>query len=344
MPRMRVVKGLLVAVMLGGTAVAGGATGAGAAETVRRPGFASAPSLAQRWAPIHHQEVDAHGRHAAGGRADEITRVDFDGNWDARDNWEHAGDVPAAAYAYASVAETRTHWFLTYLFFHARDWTNRPFFDSEHENDAEGVLLAVAKDGTPYGRLRAAVTVAHADFFSYVPDGSPWRDGGETVDGTLPMQRSTRDGLPHPVTEQEAHGHGLRAYRGRSGGVVYYPAPAAEVPRGPHDTDVGYALIDIFAPGGLWDRRDDPALFAAPGTFAGDAPRSGRGACGHGTFRCTRNAAHAPWGWDDHDDRPGRGALGTDPAGVMAAYFTIPEPFAREYTRNPYAAPAGAPA
>ncbi|MEU7876202.1 hypothetical protein [Dactylosporangium sp. NPDC049140] len=336
MPQMRVVKGLLVAVMLAGSGLVGGGAQAGAAAGVPRPGFAVAPSLVQRWAPIHHQDVDAHGRHAAGGRADEITRVDFDGDWDGRDNWEHAGGAAAAAYAYASVVETGTHWFLTYLFFHPRDWTNRPFFDSEHENDAEGVLLVVAKDGTPYGRLRAAITVAHANFFSYVPPGSPWRGGGETVDGTLPMQTSTRDGLAHPVTEQEAHGHGLRAYRGRSGGVVYYPAPAAEVPRGPGDTDVGYALIDVFAPDGLWAHRDDPALFAAPGTFAGDAPRRGRDACGHGTFRCTTDSAHAPWGWDDHDDVPGRGELATDPARVAAAYFAIPEPFARTYVANTF--------
>jgi hypothetical protein len=198
------------------------------------------------------------------------------------------------------------------------------------------VLLVVAKDGSRYGELRAAITVAHADFFSYTPPGSPWRDGGETVDGTLPMQRSTRDGLPHPVTAQEAHGHGLRAYGGRSGGVVYYPAAAAEVPRGAHDNDVGYALIDIFTPGGLWDHRGDPGLFAAPGSFAGDAPPTGRNACGHGTFRCTTDSAHAPWGWDDHDDTPGRGELATDPAKVAAAYFSITEPFERAYTVNGY--------
>ncbi|WP_432993360.1 hypothetical protein [Dactylosporangium sp. CA-233914] len=341
---MRLLKALVVGLLL---IVGGGVVGGGAAEAVpqvRESALRADPSLVLRWAPIHHQDVDAHGRHSAGGRADKVTRVDFDGNWDARDNWEHAGDFPAAAYAYASVVQTRTHWFLTYLFFHSRDWTNRPFFDSEHENDAEGVLLVVARDGTRYGELRAAVTVAHADFFSYTPAGSPWSGGRETIDGILAMQRSTRDGLLHPVTAQEAHGHGLKAYRGRSGGVVYYPAEVAEMPRGAHDPDVGYALLDIFAPGGLWQRRGDPALFAAPGTFAGDAPRFGRGACGHGTFRCTTNSAHAPWGWDDHDDTPGRGEIATDPAKVAAEYFTIPEPFAREYTANGYTpGPAQAP-
>jgi hypothetical protein len=335
--RKRVLKAAAVAALL----AAGGLGGprpvpvAQARPADPEPG----PPLARRWAPIHHQDVDARGRHAAGGRADAITRVDFDGDWDARNNWEHAPDFPAAAHAYYSVVETSTHWFLTYLFFHARDWTNRPFFDAEHENDAEGLLLAVEKDGTVYGQLRAAITVAHADFFSYTPPGSTWGAGRESIDGTLPMQRSTRDGLAHPVTAQEAHGHGLKAYRGRGGGVTYYPSLVAGVPRGAGDRDVGYQLIDLLQPGGLWDRRADPALFAAPGTFAGDAPRTGRGACGHGTFRCTTDSAHAPWGWDDVDDRPGRGELATDPAGVMADYFTVPGPLARAYLSNRYAEP-----
>ena len=43
---------------------------------------------------------------------------------------------------------------------------------------------------------------------------------------------------------------------------------------------------------------------AALGTFAGDTS----GDCGSGTWECTTNSANAPWGWDDQDDGPGRGA------------------------------------
>ncbi|GAA4262700.1 hypothetical protein GCM10022255_100570 [Dactylosporangium darangshiense] len=338
MLRGRLLKSVFVGALLAGTGVVAPTLPTPAAGVDGGP--AGDESLAERWAPIHHQSVDPHGPHSAGGRADEITRVDFDGNWDARDNWEHAERYPAAAYAYASVVETPTHWFVVYMFFHARDWTNRPFFDSEHENDAEGLLLAVEKDGTPYGRVRAAITVAHGDFYSYVPLGSPWSTGGETVDGTLPMQVSPRDGRAHPVTAQEAHGHALKAYSGGSRGVVYYPAAEAGVPRGPGDRDVGYRIVDLFGPDGLWTRRADPDLLAAPGTFASDAPQGVRDGCGNGTFRCKLDAAHAPWAWDDHDDRPGRGELATDPASVVAAYFTIPEPLSRTYVSNGYRPPS----
>ncbi|MBW8811692.1 MAG: hypothetical protein JF591_23365, partial [Lysobacter sp.] len=154
-------------------------------------------ALALRWAPVHYQDVDQTGSHALGGGADYITRYDFDGDLDARNNWDRAGQsaYPLAARAYYSVVETSTHWFITYLFFHPRDWTDS-FFDTEHENDAEGVLFAIARDGSTYGTLKAAVTVAHTDFFSYVPAGSNWTGNAESVDGSLSFL--TYQGAPHP--------------------------------------------------------------------------------------------------------------------------------------------------
>jgi hypothetical protein len=237
------------------------------------------------------------------------------------------------------VAETGTHWYLTYFFFHPRDWADHPFFETEHENDGEGVLLVVQKDGSTYGVLRAAVTVAHSSFYSYTPSGSTWTGGRETVDGTLQLQSSPHDSFPHPVTAQEVQGHGLKAYPQyaiNGDGLVYYPSTEGETPSGTNDRDVRYELIDIFAAGGLWARRDHTTLFAHLGTFAGD--RSGD--CGVGTFSCGVDSANAPWGWDDGDDLPGRGEIATDPAKLSAEYFTVPGELARAYAYNPYAAEA----
>ncbi len=49
------------------------------------------------------------------------------------------------------------------------------------------------------------------------------------------------------------------------------------------------------------------------GTFSGNSS----GGCGAGPTGCDTNAANAPWGWDDHNDVPGRGAMATDPAGLV---------------------------
>jgi hypothetical protein len=94
-----------------------------------------------------------------------------------------------------------------------------------------------------------------------------------------------------------------------------------------------YALIDVFDAGGVWDRRDDPKLFARRGSFAGDRD----GACGSGGILCTTNAANAPWGWDDSDDGDvRRGDIATDPLRLVTRYFRIPEALSFTYTYNPY--------
>jgi len=301
----------------------------------------SLAELALRWAPIHHQDVDATGSHSLGGRADYVAAVDFDGDLNGRNNWDRAGQsgTSLAAHAYYSVLETSTHWFITYVFFHPRDWTDHPFFETEHENDAEGVLLAIERDGSTYGVLRGAVTVAHSDFYSYIPAGSTWSSGRESVDGTLQTQASPHDAHPHPVTAQEAQGHGLKAYPQytiNGDGVVYYPSTVAETPSSGNDRDVRYQLIDIFAAGGLWAQRANTDLFAGLGTFAGDDS----GDCGVGTWDCGVNSANAPWGWDDGNDLPARGELASDPAKLSAEYFTIPGGLSRAYTHNPYASAA----
>lgn len=115
--------------------------------------------------------------------------------------------------------------------------------------------------------------------------------------------------------------------------MIYYPSlTVAEVPSSPDDRDVKYKLIDIFEAGGLWDQRNNPTLFAAYGSFAGDKSSG----CGNGAIGCTANAANAPWGWDDGNDGPGRGALAVDPVGVAMSYFWIPEAVGGAYTYNPY--------
>src|SRR5687768_12342519 len=96
-------------------------------------------ALALRWAPVHYQDTDPTGSHALGGAADYISRYDFDGDLDGRNNWDRAGNgaYPLSAHGYYSVVETSTHWFIVFMFFHPRYWTDA-FFDTEHENDAEG--------------------------------------------------------------------------------------------------------------------------------------------------------------------------------------------------------------
>jgi hypothetical protein len=303
------------------------------AESAADAGFRA--ELALRWAPIHQQDVHRNGAHALGGSADFITAYDFDGDLDASNNWDNAasGRASFAAHAYFTVVETDSHWYVSYLFFHPRDWSSR-FLETEHENDAEGVLLAVARDGTRLGAVRAAVTVSHADFYSYVPASSAWRSGREDVDGQLRMQ--SFDGALHPVTAQQAETHALKAwphFKIEREGVVYYPSlGVAETPSSSNDRHVLYQLHDVLAQGGLWQRRSSPSLFASYGFFGGNAS----GGCGRGVLWCRGNAARTAWTWDDHDDGVPAGAMASDPARLMRSYFTTPELLAGNYSFNPF--------
>ncbi|HZE38485.1 MAG TPA: hypothetical protein VE172_06690 [Stackebrandtia sp.] len=279
-------------------------------------------ALAQRWAPVHHQDTDS-----SDYDADYLSTVNYDGDWDAKNNWEHQDDDVSrlTGAVYFSVVETRTHWFIVYSYFHPRDWDDNPF-GSTHENDMEGAMLVVRRDGSQYGALEGMVTEAHTNFYSYVPQGSPLTDGRENIDGTIKMVNV--DGVAHPSTRQEAKGHGCYAWDGKDfpggDGVVYYPRGRGEVPGGGDDADVSYRLVDTFADGGLWARRADAQTYASFGTFVGDNGKD--------------NAANTAWGWDDSDDGGDlpRGLMATDPAKLVNAYFDGTGDFALSYTRNGY--------
>ncbi|WP_433271156.1 hypothetical protein ACQPZF_11660 [Actinosynnema sp. CS-041913] len=77
--------------------------------------------VALHWAPVHYQDTNG-----TNYDADYLTKVDFDGDWFADNNWENQDDDPSrlTGAVYYSVVTTGTHWFLVYGFFHPRDWSN----------------------------------------------------------------------------------------------------------------------------------------------------------------------------------------------------------------------------
>ncbi|MEJ8661440.1 MULTISPECIES: hypothetical protein [Streptomyces] len=282
------------------------------------------PELAYRWAPVHYQDSSS-----SNYRADYLAPVDYDGNWNALDNWDNldaqAGGLKGTVY-YA-VSETSTHWYLTYAFFHPRDWKDSPLNVFSHENDMEGQLEVVRKDGSEYGTLEAVVTLAHDNFYSYTPPGSPFTDGQENIDATLVMQ--SFDGNEHPTSFQEARGHGAYAWDGAQfpggDGIVYRPSRGAgAVPAGGNDRDATYGLVDLTGAGSLWERRSNAETYASWGTFRGDNGKD--------------NAAHAPWAWDDGNDGSAlqAGAIVTDPALLVSTYFDNTGELDLTYLRNPF--------
>ena len=309
--------------------------------------------LAFHHAPIHHQDTDS-----SDAVADFLTRFDYDGNVVTTDNWDflHTAIADLRGAVYYSVVETCTHWFIIYAMYHPRDWSDCddwyepcPIVVQTHENDFEGLLAIVRKDGSWYGKLEGIVTVSHWNFYSYIPAGSPLTAGQESIDGVLPMQADpVAPAFVRPKTFQEAKGHGVKAlspsWQNFPGGdgVIYFPGGIGEVPTSGNDRDVQYELIDLFAPIGLWELQLQEVnagslTFETWGTLNGDET----GSCGDGWGTCVSDAANAPWGWNDGhiltpDDQVSRGEMALDPAHLVDLYFNGLGTFSPTYLRNPY--------
>jgi hypothetical protein len=286
-------------------------------------------TLAQRWAPIHYQDVDNSGCGSMTGRGDYITAINFDNDWVSNNNWNNIdrskGYIPLG-HSYYSVVETSTHYFILYCFFHPRDWANVCFFNIDyHENDLEGELTIIKKSqaNNGHGELLGMVTVAHSDFYSFVPSGSPLQANQENIDGALSLELYNNE--LHPVTAQESKGHGLKAwpaYKIKGDGLKYFPSLlVSETPSNNDDRDVKYKLVDIFEANGFWSRRFDPAFLNNAKSFPST---QGSG------------SANTPWNWDDDDDTPGAGELATDPARLVNFYYKNLGNFDLEYIHNPY--------
>ncbi|MBN2442963.1 MAG: hypothetical protein JXJ04_16510 [Spirochaetales bacterium] len=313
------------------------------------PGAPSAPSrreLAEYYAPVIFQDVDTEGKcdHADNGRSDYITKINFDGDWLARNNWENEPDYPLKAYVYYSVVESNLRYYITYAIFHPRDFKNSWEPETEHENDMEGLWMTVYKDGTWYGSLEAMVTVAHLDFYQY----SNYEVGErESKDGPITLTNGK------PTIYIQCRGHGIKGKGsssfGGDDGVVYKYSGTAQQPNSPtshlnYSTACTYDLVHIDE---LWERRPGGPFYAS-GTlyhsltsFLGDSRVEG---CG---CSLKSNSPHPPWGWDDWNDGDEiqAGKHFTDPSyyfDYTLALEKIPghlSPRDETYFYNPYSRP-----
>jgi len=77
--------------------------------------------------------------------ADEFTRVDFDGDWNPDNNWDHLEKLKRPRVVYWDVKESIQHYYITYAFFYPRDYARWCFWIHCHENDFEGIRVTVEK-------------------------------------------------------------------------------------------------------------------------------------------------------------------------------------------------------
>lgn len=168
------------------------------------------------YAPWFVHEVDPER-----GRQDLPTRVDFDGDAVARDNWEELPRWELPPVVYYAVLETESHWFLTFHVYHPRDWaTLRVGLHRTHENDGENVHVVVRKST---GRPEVVLTQAHLGTRIYRAADCGWTERGRAFDGVFHcVDAFTGEVSPsglHPLLHVESGGHGITAHDRASGAV-----------------------------------------------------------------------------------------------------------------------------
>jgi hypothetical protein len=182
--------------------------------------------VAIEYAPVFYQALGDKPR------GDYITNFDFDGDWRGDNNWVNADKkrFPLKAYAYYSVSETKTHYFIHYAVYHPRDYKGGEIrgrilsgllrqgaeiagkqdptglLDEAtlaHENDMEGALVVVEKASR---QVTYVQTVAHNRFMGYTADDVKFE--GSRVQLYI-----------------EAKGHGIEAYvpekHGERNSIIY---------------------------------------------------------------------------------------------------------------------------
>jgi len=304
--------------------------------------------LAERYAPYIAQET------WFDWKADALCRSDYDGDWNLGNNWDNLGTGSTQAFVYYAAIESKTHWFLIYNFFHARDYSDNCVVGMCHENDNEGMILTVRKDGTEFGLLEAMETLAHNNVYSYVNDSSI-RGGVHNIESKIYFHDGT-----HPVVFIEAGGHGAlgggdkksffaadRMSWTQGTGITYVYKGSAERPKHGMDKDVGYELLPIFhhwwprAQPGAGDRAFSNYYSYQP---LGDRPRMKTATIG-GSFLGIKHGADKAkpfWGWHDENTKRkkvlGTGQWGADPAYAVSRNLTFPasKPVSLEYVFNPY--------
>lgn len=298
-------------------------------EDAMADGVITHEEIAIHYAPVIDQAVNV--LLSSGGRGDFITAVNYDGDWTCLNNWENLRKGDLGAVVYYSVQETDAHYFAGYYFYHPRDdaeiWLDR------HENDMEGVMLAIPKSAESFAAPEYMYTQGHGNVYFYL-DGEVLPDSRRG--GALTLFEGS--GRPHlyitPNGTLQNCGHSVEAAGEHStywsvgdSGVRYVYGGGAKEPlfwNGPfEDNPCAYELRPLSE---LWAFRNGPydgtGVFGSYGAFDGD--------------NFGEDKANPPWGWRNKNIYGFGGSFLTDPAWTIN-HAVSGANLSSDYIVNPWA-------
>ena len=198
------------------------------------PGGVSVGEVIRAWAPTWYHDVAFRGPDGLGPKMDWYMAVDFDGDLRHDDNWEALVDHEVRAAIYYAFVATRTHWFITFSQYHARDWEQicTGLVTECHEGDMEHVRLVLIADAGDdgLGRPLLALSDAHGSLHTWSTPPGPAEFGP-------PVDWETADGLWQP--EATAQARSLRLFTEAKG---HGPIPCRAIEAAPFGGWWGFGL------------------------------------------------------------------------------------------------------
>lgn len=276
--------------------------------------------LLKKYAPVWVQGIGRSPLH------DVITRFDFDGNTDGRDNAVNSSSSPLTANVYGEVvAETADSYYLFYGIYHTRDY-DKPlrewFFNgAAHDNDFEGAMLNVARDT---GEIRAIETWFHNIFMQCAH--SPTSRGEQSIDARINVEDGT-----HPILYVQQGGHGVRCFQkadettmSEGPHQIYRLAEQADNAAALEGPFIRYTIVafDIFLKNanGPFDKV---SMFTEPFDFGFKNKLIGKYISGKFKNDTSWARPKPPWSWADKRDDLRYGSWYFHPAYVFNKHFGL---------------------
>ncbi|MBL4844377.1 MAG: hypothetical protein JKY65_02520 [Planctomycetes bacterium] len=287
----------------------------------------SPAQIAERFAPVIYQPT--------ANQHDFLRRMDFDGDWNTKNNWNNSGnaDFDKSGYAYFNVQETKTHFYVNYAFYYARRSGNRL---TRHENDMASVTV-VARKGAALGQEVEMVLTSDGSGLTSYADKAPRRRSFDADRaGTkrkekeyVTSYKGTKfvDEAGHPFADTArthaqiwitAKTHSVYAFNGRNDsapfsgkrGVIYQPGAALKAPSGKSPT-VGYALRPM---------EELKQASNKDGKLRGNEGID--------------NQARLPWAFDTGLPGLVDGAMLRNPAKALARMFKLGDDYSLDYVKR----------